>query len=105
MAALLEELTGTPLRALKRGGRSSGTEQAPAEILLLGRAWSRRRSGTRLASGACRCGSSNDLQGSLRTDGIDLAQIGAAGEPMQGAADIEVGLMFETCLRRRGQRY
>jgi hypothetical protein len=46
------------------------------------------------------------LQGSLRTDGIDLAQVGAAGEPMQGAADIEVGLMFENLpTARRGQRY
>ena len=34
----------------------------------------------------------DDLQRRLWADGIDLAQVGAAGEPMQRAADIELRL-------------
>jgi hypothetical protein len=36
----------------------------------------------------------DDLQRGLRTDAIDLAQVGAAGQPMQGAANIEGGGML-----------
>lgn len=39
-------------------------------------------------------GFGDDLQRSLRTDGIDLAQVGAASEPMQRAPDIECGSML-----------
>ena len=47
----------------------------------------------------------DDLQCGLATDGIDLAQVGAAGEPLQWVADIELGLMLENPLTaRRGQR-
>ena len=46
----------------------------------------------------------DQMQRSLRTDGIDLTQVGTAGEPMQGAADIELGLMFANLpTARRGQ--
>src|SRR5215469_17090350 len=41
----------------------------------------------------------------LRADGIDLAQISAAGEPMQRAADIEPGLMLGSPLATRFRQW
>jgi len=35
----------------------------------------------------------DQLQRGLRADGVDLAQVGAAGEPMQRGADVETRLM------------
>ena len=51
----------------------------------------------------------DDLHRSLRTDAVDLAQVGAAGEPLQGAAEIELGLMLRdgpvSGRRQRGGRW
>ena len=45
----------------------------------------------------------NKLQRGMRSDAVDLTEVGAPGQPMQWAADIEWGLMLGTPLARCGQ--
>ena len=45
----------------------------------------------------------NELQRGMRSDAVDLTEVGTSGQPMQWAADLELGLMLGTPLARCGQ--
>ena len=75
----------------------------PPEILLLGARASQEAKcfgGPTAHVGPDLC---NQLQRGMRSDAVDLTEVGAAGQPMQWAADIELGLMLGTPLARCGQ--
>src|SRR5215469_15950402 len=77
------------------GGWGAGAEQATAGDLIV---WCQRQPGSEMLFGwpAGHVGAdlTDQVQRRLRAEGIDLAQVDATGEPMQGAADIELGLML-----------